>query len=110
MKGGTSMKWDAFEDKICCLVFLKNHTFRDLDISESVQEARSIGVDKTQGSIKMKFSNIAAICDEYGIRVSRRIKKLDHYSIQNYNEFIKVKDYSLEKIIKELDDLKSRLG
>jgi hypothetical protein len=98
------MKWRTIEDQICSLVFLKNHILKDTDINTSVDEALQYGVDKTEGSIKMKFGNIAAICDELDITVRTRMGRLSSYSRQLYKEFHDVMNYSLPQIDVELEE------
>lgn len=81
------MRWQSFEDKICCAIFIKNHVISSMSIELSIKEAIKKGVDKAEGSIKMKFSDIAAICDNLGIKVSTKMGRLTNYSKQNYLEF-----------------------
>ncbi len=102
------MKWYAIEDKICCLVFIKNHVLNESILLESIKEAQHYGVDKKESSIRMKFSNIATLCDEYGIKISNNIKRLEHYSIQNQQEFESVLDFSFGDIVLELNRIKSQ--
>ncbi|AUD62126.1 hypothetical protein BK010_00365 [Tenericutes bacterium MO-XQ] len=103
------MRWKTNEDKICSLVFIKNHVLNELDLSISIQEAQHFGVDKTEGSIRMKFNNIASLCDEYGIKTSNRVGRLEHYSRQNHEEFISIKDFSFIEIMEELNKAKQAL-
>lgn len=86
------MKWQPHEDRICCEIFFENQVFNSLPIMESVEQAINKGVNKSTGSIKMKFSNIASLCDSYGICLVFKIGRLHNFSEQNRNEFIKVMD------------------
>lgn len=81
------MKWQPFEDRICCAIFIKNHVLSQFSVDTSIKEAIKNGVDKAEGSIKMKFSNIASLCDDYGIKVSTKMGRLANYSVQNKVEF-----------------------
>ncbi|MCD4827477.1 MAG: hypothetical protein K8Q99_06860 [Acholeplasmataceae bacterium] len=101
------MRWKEIEDKTCCLIFIKNHVLNELDLSASIQEAKFYGVDKTEGSIRMKFNNIASLCDQYGIKVTNRISRLANYSRQNHQEFKAVKDFSVIEIASELNQTKN---
>ena len=38
----------------------------------------------------MKYSNIAKLCDDLGIKVLTKIGRLDNYSKQNKEEFLKI--------------------
>jgi len=102
------MRWEANEDKVCCLIYIKNHVLNKSKLSTSIQEAEFFGVDKTEGSIMMKFNNIASLCDDYGIKTSATINRLAHYSRQNQAMFESVKDFSLTEILAELN--KCRIG
>lgn len=84
------MKWESFEDGICCGIFILNHVMSSSNLEDSIQLAIKNGVNKKHGSIKMKFSNIAKLCDDLGINVLTKIGRLDNYSKQNKEEFIKV--------------------
>jgi hypothetical protein len=101
------MRWEAIEDKICCLLFFKNHVLNESNLSKSIQEAKYFGVDKTEGSIQMKFNNIASLCDEFGIKTSNRVNRLEHYSRQNHKEFVAIKDLSFIEIMSELNKIKT---
>lgn len=101
------MRWKAIEDKVCYMLFIKNHVLNELNLSTSIQEALYFGVDKTEGSIKMKFNNIASLCDEYGIKTSSKVKRLSNYSRQNHEEFQSVKDFSVKDILNELNKIKT---
>jgi hypothetical protein len=84
------MRWSIFEDTQCSIIFIVNYVYKSKKfkkISESIQEAVQAGVDKSEGSIKMKFSNIAALCDEYGLNVQIKIGRLTNYSRQNIIAF-----------------------
>ncbi len=81
------MKWQPNEDRICSAIFIINHVLREFSVDTSVKEAIKNGVNKTEGSIKMKFSNIASICDDLGIKVLTKMGRLANYSKQNRDEF-----------------------
>ena len=100
------MIWEPVEDKICCLVFIKNHVIGDTDVSKSIEEAIYYGVNKKASSIRMKFSNIATLTDEYNIKSSQKIKRLSNYSRQNRAQFNLTKDLSLSDILIELSKIK----
>jgi hypothetical protein len=81
------MRWQSFEDRTCCAIFVKNHVFAAKSLVESIQEATKNGVDKSEGSIRMKFGNIATLCDVYGITVLTKMGRLSNYSKQSLIEF-----------------------
>lgn len=81
------MKWQPFEDRICCVIFIKNHVLSEFSVDTSVKEAIKKGFNKAEGSIKMKFSNIASLCDDYGVKVLTKMGRLANYSVQNKAEF-----------------------
>ena len=56
----------------------------------------------------MKFNNIATLCDEYDIKISNKISRLENYSRQNHVEFNRVKDYSSSEIISELNKIRTQ--
>lgn len=84
------MKWGYKEDEICCAIFVMNHVLHSKEITDSVQQALNNDVYKTEGSIKMKFSNITSLCDDYNIPVLSKINRLANYSQQNETAFKRV--------------------
>jgi SPX domain protein involved in polyphosphate accumulation len=67
-----------------------NHVLSSKEISDSIQQTLNNGVkkvNKTKESIKMKFSNIASLCDDYNIPVLSKISRLANYSRQNETAF-----------------------
>ena len=103
------MKWQAIEDKICCLIFIKNHVNNNFSIHISVQEAIDYGVEKAEGSIKMKFSNISQICFESGVKLLTTISRLYNYSEQCFEEFRDVRNFTQLQIMEELHKIKHGL-
>jgi len=87
------MKWEYEEDYLCCEIFVWNHVLCSKKISDSVQQALNNWVNKNRdkiklkGSIKMKFSNIASLCDKYNIQVLSKSNRLANYSQQNETAF-----------------------
>src|SRR5690554_3509761 len=71
-------------------IFIMNHVMSDSSLEDSIQLAIKNGVNKKHGSIKMKYSNIAKLCDDLGIKVLTKIGRLDNYSKQNKEEFLKI--------------------
>jgi molecular chaperone GrpE (heat shock protein) len=104
------MKWEVIEDRVCCLIFLKNHHFNRSNMSISKKEALFYGVNKNESSIRMKFQNCASLCIENEIKLTKTHKELDNVSKQLIQEFNKVKDYTFEKILQELHNIKTDLN
>ncbi|HCB66016.1 MAG TPA: hypothetical protein DEP70_00300 [Acholeplasmataceae bacterium] len=100
------MEWDVIDDKICCLIFIKNHIINNQHVGTSVHEVINLGIEKDEGSIKMKMSNIAYYCKSKGIKTNSKISPLDNNSIQAQEQFELVKDFSLIEIFKELHRIK----
>ena len=92
------MRWLEREDTICCVIFIANHVYSNLSIDASIKEVIKHGVNKKEGSIKMKFSNIAALCDEYGLTVQTKMGRLVNYSVQNRIAFEDVLNTITNKI------------
>jgi hypothetical protein len=99
---GIIMNWNKTEDRICSLVFIKNHILNNKTLQESVAEVLSFGVDKSDGSITMKFNNIAHHCEVEGIEIRTRISLLENNSKQSREQFEQVRNFSLEEINNEL--------
>lgn len=100
------MRWEPIEDRICCLIFMKNHVMGDNEVSKSIDEAIYYGVKKPEGSVRMKLANIATLTDKYQINSSQKIKRLANYSRQNHDQFIMVTKMSLPDILIELSRIK----
>ena len=96
------MDWDPIDDRISALVFIKNHIFNNRTLQESVDEVQSLGVDKSDSSITMKFYNIAHHCEVEGIEIRTRISSLENNSKQSREQFEQVRNFSLEEINNEL--------
>ena len=92
------MKWELKHDETCCQIYLneivKNQAYTNNIVNKCVNLAKEEGLPFPENSIKMKFANIKAICDEEGIKHSSPFKPLSNYSQQNKIAFSKVfKDY-----------------
>lgn len=81
------MKWSMKDDEICCKIYLDEIILNPDYLSDAksacVSLAKSQGVKFPIGSIKMKFSNIRAICDEKEIKHNSPFTPLKNYSTQN---------------------------
>ena len=69
------------------LFLLRITCFQPRAFLESIQEATKNGVDKSEGSIRMKFGNIATLCDVYGITVLTKMGRL--------SKLLKTKSYRI---------------
>jgi hypothetical protein len=87
-------------------VFLKNHSLNQCKIPSSIKEAQFYGVNKDEGSIRMKFQNIAQLCNEESVTIKSKTSSLGNNSKQVIIEFNNVKNFSYEQILLELFNIK----
>ena len=95
------MVWSAEHEEICCEIYLneilKKQSFSGDVKNRCVALAKERGVPHLDGSIKMKFQNIKAICDLKGIKHVSPFMPMQHYSLKNLQAFEKVFASYIEK-------------
>ena len=70
-------------------IFLKNKD-KSLHADLLIEKIQTHYPELESNSIRMKLSNIRALCDEYGVSYKIKVGKLSNYSKQNKEVFIEI--------------------
>lgn len=85
--------WTETEEEKCCEIFVKYYVVEKSNIhyNDVIKKLTvMLNGDIQEGSLRMKFSNITAILDFYGVKNSCTISPLQNWSKRNERILIQV--------------------
>ena len=89
------MKWSYEHNEICCKIYKEEVIIKkNSDKNLCIKLAKISGLPQTEGSIKMKFSNIRSLCDKFNIKHDTPFTPLSNYSETNERTFKSVMGFS----------------